>query len=1136
MCKDTHRKSSLKGHLSGVILLLTVLSCCLLSFILFAAEQLPSGKKLPIILAMKLAGASPEIDGNLSHGEWPDTSSFCGYRNWPYGGAAQNDITTYLGYSSSALYFLYVIPLESDEPLISVAKERDGRVWNDDSIEVFLQPDEGWPLFHLIINSEGVVYDRRDTDVKWNGNWEIGNYIGQPPAELAGIYPEDVKRIWLLEIGIPFSELGRETPVEGETWRVNFCRNSKSGGRQSLTFAPTFTQYAERENFGYLEFGGDAGAVLSLTGLGMLPHGSLKLQGRLRNNSQQSVEVLIKGRAESPSKELEGLTKELAKGQERIEGTVVETEKTFNLKPMEITNFNLSEELTDKEINLLKIDVVKNPGKPDKKVLYQNNLSLNLLDPLNITVENYPSYKKLKLLLDTKTFGDREALQCLLSVYDSDKKRVFAKKIAIDDILMLTTIDYKNWSVGDYILEGILFNEKGDKKASTMREFSILEEPEWLDKTLGVSDKVLKPWTPLEYEKGNIVSMWGRQVRWGNNLFPESIISNGHEMLAAPIKGYINIKGKEYEIKPDRFEFIERKDNRGAMQVSGKIGTEMSFHSDIWIEYDGLIWFTIRLISPVKQKISSLSIDIPLQTESAKYLGYGRTAEAIKEGEQKFSFVPIFLIGSEDRGICFAAETAQNWEMAWGKSAFTIQKESDKTVFSINLISRECDFAGEKTYSFGLQPMPVKPLPPDWHSWNATVYRETSNSWWEKYAKNLDAVVIWAYKVGNRRRPYMHGVSGPAIALPMTASDNLGKIVDEIHQDGDTPAVPYILMGYTDNDEVVDPVLNKQRKAYFAEWRTRPYSQGPWGVKGTPSICLNSSYQDYLLYAIKRMIDKYKIDGVYFDGCGPSTCQNYNHGCGWQSEDGGWFSTTTILATRNFLKRLATLLEEATEKDPTIPECAQFRQPWPNYFIWGHSSSTAVPPVHSFVTIRFDGEQFQSVNTGMASYKDLLNLDYFRAEFLSTQTGILTYFLPFGDKIETFSIFSYLLAHGVGFYPEYVEPELTRKIWDAQTEFGTRQARFIPSWQDGQPVEPEMKKGNILVACWIKEGKILSVVSNIGKEAERVNLLLNGTVKQQKDIPVYDVINNKEIEMKNGKLSIDVPANAFRMLAIGRCP
>jgi len=174
------------------------------------------------------------------------------------------------------------------------------------------------------------------------------------------------------------------------------------------------------------------------------------------------------------------------------------------------------------------------------------------------------------------------------------------------------------------------------------------------------------------------------------------------------------------------------------MKISGRIGSKISFQSDIWMEYDGLIWFTLKISSPLKQQISSLKVVVPLREESARYFGYDRNAGAIKEGVEKFGFSPVFLIGSEERGICFACESTKDWEMKWGKSALTLNKETGKVVFSVNLISKECNISGDKEYSFGFQPMPVKPLPPDWHSWKATVYRETRNSWWKKYAKNLE--------------------------------------------------------------------------------------------------------------------------------------------------------------------------------------------------------------------------------------------------------------------------------------------------------------------------------------------------------------------------------------------------------------
>ncbi len=57
----------------------------------------------------------------------------------------------------------------------------------------------------------------------------------------------------------------------------------------------------------------------------------------------------------------------------------------------------------------------------------------------------------------------------------------------------------------------------------------------WLDSTLGLEDEVVPPFTPLKV-KGETVECLGRKVRFGKLGLPESIISNGREILAAPVR------------------------------------------------------------------------------------------------------------------------------------------------------------------------------------------------------------------------------------------------------------------------------------------------------------------------------------------------------------------------------------------------------------------------------------------------------------------------------------------------------------------------------------------------------------------------------------------------------------------------
>lgn len=110
--------------------------------------------------------------------------------------------------------------------LFAAAKERDGRVWDDDCIEFFFQPgSEGKEYFHLVVNAAGVLYDSRvqrvnedvrgedvvvktKMDASWNSQSEV-------MSEVRG-------KEWHVTLRVPLEALGGKP--EG-TCRFNVGRH-----------------------------------------------------------------------------------------------------------------------------------------------------------------------------------------------------------------------------------------------------------------------------------------------------------------------------------------------------------------------------------------------------------------------------------------------------------------------------------------------------------------------------------------------------------------------------------------------------------------------------------------------------------------------------------------------------------------------------------------------------------------------------------------------------------------------------------------------------------------------------------------------------------------------------------------------
>ncbi|MBT7846275.1 MAG: hypothetical protein HN742_30670 [Lentisphaerae bacterium] len=102
----------------------------------------------------------------------------------------------------------------------SHAEERDNAIWQDDCVEVFLDPlSRGAGTgAHVVVNSAGVWYDAWDGDRSWDCGLRTATVLEASA--------------WTVELAIPFRDLGF-TPNGGERWRLNVGREEKPAGELS---------------------------------------------------------------------------------------------------------------------------------------------------------------------------------------------------------------------------------------------------------------------------------------------------------------------------------------------------------------------------------------------------------------------------------------------------------------------------------------------------------------------------------------------------------------------------------------------------------------------------------------------------------------------------------------------------------------------------------------------------------------------------------------------------------------------------------------------------------------------------------------------------------------------------------------
>ncbi len=213
------------------------------------------GRKPPV-MTVKQNDSIVRLGSNLMQPAWQNCNSI-GFINKD---GSPSDIATLLYATSDpeALLFTFISSEPSIAKLKAGATKRDQMtkpgLWEDDSIEIYLSPnpDDRSDCYQFTVNSNGVLLDMHRTGVTVNKNDSKWNSHAQTKA-----WKESDR--WIVQVRIPFKDLGISEPYAGKKLAANFYRNrycGKSPTQSCWSPIPTTPKYSP-ELFGTLTIGGE---------------------------------------------------------------------------------------------------------------------------------------------------------------------------------------------------------------------------------------------------------------------------------------------------------------------------------------------------------------------------------------------------------------------------------------------------------------------------------------------------------------------------------------------------------------------------------------------------------------------------------------------------------------------------------------------------------------------------------------------------------------------------------------------------------------------------------------------------------------------------------------------------------------
>lgn len=199
---------------------------------------------LPRLMARRAASAI-KIDGKLDEGDWKETETSPAFVNTMTGAPALFKADVRVLYDDKQLYLGYTV---EDEYLKSTFEKDDDHLWEQDCIELMVDPDgDGKNYFEAQVAPTGHVFDTRyDSrrqprpfgDTAWSSKMTARTVLR------GKVNDDDADEGYDVELAIPWSAFAAgggdgKPPVAGATWRMNFfVMNTRAKDQRACGWSP----------------------------------------------------------------------------------------------------------------------------------------------------------------------------------------------------------------------------------------------------------------------------------------------------------------------------------------------------------------------------------------------------------------------------------------------------------------------------------------------------------------------------------------------------------------------------------------------------------------------------------------------------------------------------------------------------------------------------------------------------------------------------------------------------------------------------------------------------------------------------------------------------------------------------------
>ena len=579
----------------------------------------------------------------------------------------------------------------------------------------------------------------------------------------------------------------------------------------------------------------------------------------------------------------------------------------------------------------------------------------------------------------------------------------------------------------------------------------------WLNSTIGMDNKVTKPYRPMQVEGQNIVAT-DKTLSLASNGLPASIHINNKEVLAAPVR-FVIVTDKG-NVAFDAQNLKVKKEDDGLISWTSLFEKDgIRIENKATMEFDGYVHYNLNVSTSKDQIVKDIRLEtIYSPYASAYYMGMGTkggdSPEKYKWNWQKGPWDSYWMgnakagLHVEFRGGTYNGPLLNDYKpeppRAWsnyGRGSFSLRKEKDQSITAIASTGRDTLFAKGRDYEFDLLITPLKPLNPAKH-------------FSERYYHNIHTNFDKAAEEGANICNIHHAKPlNPVINYPFIVQDSLKAFINHEHEFNRKVKLYYTIRELTNhcaeifalkslNNEIIDNGVG-----YGAPWHHEHLIdgyRGAWyaelphqGADASVAMASFSRWINYYLEGLRWMFENYKLDGIYMDD---------------------------VSFDRPVMKRIRKIIE-------------QYR---PNAVIDLHSNTAyAILSANQY--------------TGFFPYVDRLWFgENFMYDWMTPAQWLIQFSgIPFGPMSEMLMlggnrflgmVYGTTARHSYGKW----NPGPVWKLWK---DFGITEAKMLGYWDEECPLTTYDK--DIKATAYVKSDKVLISIGNFSKQDKNAKLTIN---------------------------------------------